>query len=52
MEIRDMQKNDDLFNLYLLGLNRFQQVPQDQMLSYYQIAGWYPAAATANNLER
>ncbi|KAK1470386.1 hypothetical protein CTAM01_16837 [Colletotrichum tamarilloi] len=40
LELRDMIKeNPDQWNLYLLGLERFQAVPEDQPLSYFQIAG-------------
>lgn len=42
LEIRDMIKNQpDQWNLYLLGLERFQSkaVAENMPLSYYQIAG-------------
>ena len=39
LEIRELQKNADQWNLYLLGLERFQSTEQDEMLSWYQIAG-------------
>jgi hypothetical protein len=43
LEIRELQtQQPDLFNLYLLGLARFQRMPQDDRLSYYQVAGTYP----------
>jgi len=39
-EIRDLEANDpDQWNIYLLGLQRFQSVHQDDKLSYFQIAG-------------
>jgi tyrosinase len=38
-EIRELQQDADQWNLYLLGLERFQGVDQSQLLSYYQIAG-------------
>ncbi len=39
-EIRDLQTNSpDQFNLFLLGLREFQGVDENQLLSYYQIAG-------------
>lgn len=41
-EIRQLQQDADQWNLYLLGLERFQGVDQSQLLSYYQIAGWFP----------
>ena len=37
LDIRSLQKNKDLWNLYLLGLVRMQAVPQDDKLSWYQI---------------
>ncbi|PSN64506.1 Di-copper centre-containing protein [Corynespora cassiicola Philippines] len=39
LEIRELQKNADQWNIYLLGLQRFQSMSQSEMLSYYQIAG-------------
>jgi tyrosinase len=41
LEIRELQRNPDLFNLYLLGLQRWQNTSQDEKLSYFQIAGMY-----------
>lgn len=38
-ELREFKKNEDAWNLYLLGLWQFQLVPQDRLLSYFQIAG-------------
>ena len=38
-EIRQMEKNADLWTLYMLGLSMMQYTPQSQLLSYYQIAG-------------
>lgn len=39
-EIRDLEFNyPDVWNVYLLGLQRFQNVSQDDKLSYYKIAG-------------
>lgn len=38
-EIRTLAKNADQWNLYLLGMQAFQAVPQSDPLSYYQIAG-------------
>ncbi|KAF2147416.1 uncharacterized protein K452DRAFT_323522 [Aplosporella prunicola CBS 121167] len=37
LELRTLQNNKDLWNLYLLGLVRMQAVPQDDKLSWYQI---------------
>ncbi|KAL2358572.1 common central domain of tyrosinase-domain-containing protein [Cryomyces antarcticus] len=39
LEIRQLQKNADQWNLYLLGLKRMQEVDHNNKLSYYQIAG-------------
>ncbi|KAK1640802.1 hypothetical protein BDP81DRAFT_457782 [Colletotrichum phormii] len=40
LELRDMIKDHpDQWTLYLLALERFQAVPEDQPLSYFQIAG-------------
>ncbi|KAI9808406.1 MAG: hypothetical protein M1826_004170 [Phylliscum demangeonii] len=38
-ELRDLQQDTDLWNLYLIGLNRLQATPQNQLLSWYQISG-------------
>lgn len=39
LEIRQLEKNVDQFNLYILGLDRFMKADESQKLSYYQIAG-------------
>lgn len=39
LEIRELEKNADQWNVYLLGLRRFQSVDQSDKLSYYQVAG-------------
>lgn len=39
LEIRQLQRNADQWNLYMLGLTRMMAVDQDDRLSYYQIAG-------------
>ncbi|GKU23060.1 unnamed protein product [Fusarium langsethiae] len=39
LELREFKKNVDLWNLYLIGLWQFQQVPIEDQLSYFQIAG-------------
>jgi tyrosinase len=41
-EIRDLQKDDDLWNLYILALSWMQYTPQDSPFSWYQIAGRWP----------
>ncbi|KAF4551338.1 Tyrosinase-like protein 9 [Elsinoe fawcettii] len=39
-ELRTMQRNNpDQFNVYLLALRRMMATPQNNILSYYQIAG-------------
>lgn len=35
LEIRELQKNADMFNIFLLGLARFHATPQKDPLSYY-----------------
>ncbi|KAI9767433.1 MAG: hypothetical protein M1840_005662 [Geoglossum simile] len=39
LEIRELQRNPDLWNLYILGLERLQSVDQKELLSYYQLSG-------------
>lgn len=39
LEIRDLQKNHDQWNLYLLALSWMQYTSQDSPFSWYQIAG-------------
>lgn len=39
LEIRQLQKNNAQWNLYLLALNRFQQMNQTDVRSYYQLSG-------------
>ncbi|KUJ14577.1 tyrosinase precursor [Mollisia scopiformis] len=39
IEIRDLQKNADQWNLYLLGLDAFKSLDETSDLSYYGIAG-------------
>ena len=46
LEIRELQKNTEMFNLFLLALTEFQAMDQSAIDSYYQIAGihgqpWY-----------
>ncbi|KAF2106373.1 hypothetical protein BDV96DRAFT_333833 [Lophiotrema nucula] len=38
-EVRDLKKNADQWNLYLLGMERFMAKAKSDPLSYYQIAG-------------
>lgn len=39
LEIRELERKPDDFNVFLLGLQRFQSIDQSDKLSYYQIAG-------------
>jgi tyrosinase len=39
LEIRELERRPDEFNVFLLGLRRFQRVSQDNKLSYFQVAG-------------
>jgi hypothetical protein len=39
LEIRELEKHTTQWNVLLLGLQRFQNVSQDDKLSYFQIAG-------------
>jgi tyrosinase len=39
LEIRELQQNADMWNVYLLGLTRLQQVDQNDFLSHFQLAG-------------
>ena len=41
LEIRELQRNPDLFNIYLLGLQRWQNTSQDEKFSYFQVAGQF-----------
>ena len=38
-EIRVLAQDQDVFNLYLQALDRFQRTDQKEVLSYFQIAG-------------
>ncbi|KAF1844065.1 Di-copper centre-containing protein [Cucurbitaria berberidis CBS 394.84] len=39
LEIRQLRNNQDQWNLYLLGMERFQAKDKNDRLSYYQVAG-------------
>ncbi|KAI1121613.1 Di-copper centre-containing protein [Nemania abortiva] len=43
LEIRDLQKDDDQWNLYILALSWMQYTAQDSPFSFYQIAGIHGA---------
>ncbi|KAI1300345.1 hypothetical protein F5Y03DRAFT_386082 [Xylaria venustula] len=43
LEIRELEKNDDQWNLYLLALSWMQYTSQDSPFSWYQIAGIHGA---------
>lgn len=39
LEIRQLKKNADQWNLYLLGMERFMAKSKSDRLGYYQVAG-------------
>lgn len=39
LEIRDLERKGDQWNLYLLAMERFKNKPKNDRLSYYAIAG-------------
>lgn len=39
LEIRNLEKDQDVWTLYMLGLDLLQSIPQDEKLSWYQLAG-------------
>ncbi|KAI1004240.1 hypothetical protein K3495_g3971 [Podosphaera aphanis] len=39
LEVRELRKNNAMWTLYLLGLDRFQKLEQNNLLSWYSIAG-------------
>ncbi|KAK3724436.1 hypothetical protein LTR37_001060 [Vermiconidia calcicola] len=39
LEVRQLEANADQWNIFLLGMRRFQQTDQSDATSYYQIAG-------------
>jgi tyrosinase len=39
LEIRQLARNSDQWNLYLLGMERFQSKDKNDKLSYYQVSG-------------
>lgn len=45
LEIRQLEKNADQWNIYLLGMARFMRSNQSEKLSYYQVAGKLPCTA-------
>ena len=47
LEIRQLQQNTDQWNIFLLGMLRFQQTNQTDQISYYQIAGIHGRPYTA-----
>jgi tyrosinase len=52
LEIRQLEKNADQWNIYLLGMNRFMRSNQSEKLSYYQVAGKlrYPQSSHIQSL--
>lgn len=47
LEIRQLEKNADQWNIYLLGLTRYMRTNETEKLSYYQIAGELGAISEA-----
>lgn len=41
LEIRQLQRNADQWNIFLLGMRRFQQTDQSDQISYYQVCVWH-----------
>ena len=41
LEIRELQKNADQWNLYLIGLRRMMDMNDREKTSYYQLAGMF-----------
>jgi hypothetical protein len=41
LEIRKLEQDKDQWNVFLLGLRRFQLMDQADLLSYYQISGMF-----------
>lgn len=39
LEIRQLEKNADQWNIYLLGMARFMRTNESEKLSYYQVSG-------------
>jgi hypothetical protein len=48
LEIRELERRPDEFNVFLLGLRRWMEVSQDQKESYFQIAGKKISAQTSS----
>jgi len=46
-EIRDLYRDTDMFNLFILGLERYYKAPINDRKSYYQIAGIHGRPAQA-----
>lgn len=47
LELRELAQDADSWNLYLLGLQRFMNVDENDQLSYYQIMGMAQTAMLA-----
>ncbi|KAF2019200.1 Di-copper centre-containing protein [Aaosphaeria arxii CBS 175.79] len=39
LEIRDVEANGEMFNLFLLAIMRFKEMNQDDKISYFQVSG-------------
>lgn len=48
-EIRDLEKNGDLWQLYILAQSMMQTMDQSEMRSWYQIAGQYEFSPIIDN---
>ena len=41
LELRDLEKTGEMWNLYLLAMTNFQAMNQNEIASWYQIAGMF-----------
>jgi tyrosinase len=48
LEIRELERRPDEFNVFLLGLRRWMETSQNQKESYFQIAGKEISAQTSS----
>jgi len=39
LEIRELEKDKDQWNVFMLGIRRFQNIDQNDKLSYFKVAG-------------
>lgn len=52
LEIRELQKDEDKFNLFVLALESFMSKPHTDPQSYYQISGEYHSASSVSQSPR